>query len=125
MLEVKHLSRNAHDFYRIMGPVFGSRAISKEIGIHVYDDPDKQWAIAIHDGCVVGFASVRGSVITDCYVMPKFRLKGIFSKILAFILKNSIGSTANCTDASLPAFLKVGFEIVSKTKNFTKVKRHA
>lgn len=125
MLEVKALLRNSPVFYRLMGPAFGSRSIAKEIGIHVYDDQDKQWAIAVHGDCVVGFASVRGLVITDCYVTPEFRLQGIFSRILAFVLANSKASTANCTAASLPAFLKAGFQIVSKSKNFTKVKRNA
>lgn len=125
MLEVKPLPRSHPDFYQLMGPIFGSRQIAKEIGINVYDDPDKQFAIAMHDGCIVGFASVRGPVITDCYVMPEFRLQGVFSMILEFILSNSCASSANCTASSLPAFLKAGFQVVSKSKNFTKVKRNA
>lgn len=125
MLEVKPLPRNDPEFYRLMGPFFGSRSVAAEIGIHVYDDESKQWAIAMRGSVVVGFASVRGPVITDCYVVPGSRNQGIFAEILAFILEHSQGSSANCTSASLPAFLKAGFQVVSKTKNFTKVKRNA
>ena len=125
MLEVKSLSRDSKDFYRLMGPVFGSRGIAREVGIHIYDDADKEWIVAFDDLIFAGFASIRGSLITDCYVRPEFRNAGVFTEILKRVMLDPKASSANCTAASLPAFLNAGFKIVSETKNFTKVARYA
>jgi GNAT superfamily N-acetyltransferase len=124
MLRIERLSRDDPDFYRLMGPFFGSRSLAAEVGIHPYDDADKIWITAILYQDIVGIMSLRGRTISDCYVLPGHRGNGIFSKMLAHCLASHGGSIATCTSASMPAFLAAGFEIVSKTKNFTRVKRN-
>lgn len=124
MLRIERLHKNDQEFYRLMGPFFGSRALASEVGIHPYDDADKIWITALLYLDIVGIMSLRGKTISDCYVLPDHRGAGIFTRMLAYCLANHGGSIATCTDASLPAFLSAGFEIVSKTKNFTRVKRN-
>jgi GNAT superfamily N-acetyltransferase len=105
-----------------MGPYFGSREVAKEVGIHIYDDSDKEWFAAYHDGVMIGFASLRGAVVSDCYVKPSWRGNGVFSSILSRILiAKPYGLKANCTKASLGAFLSLGFEVKGSSKNFTRV----
>jgi len=125
-MRIVPLSRDNKDFYRLMGPVFGSRTIAKEIGIHAYDDQDKEWFVLM-DGCVIyGCASLRGGLISDCYVKPAHRGQGYFSAILKRVLMEPVPVfRATCTPASVTAFLSAGFNVVGKTKNFTRVMKNA
>jgi len=124
MLRIERLRRDDPDFYRLMGPFFGSRSLAAEVGIHHYDDADKIWVTALLYQDIVGIMSLKGKTISDCYVLPAYRGTGVFTEMLDHCLANHGGSLATCTAASLPAFLAAGFEIVSKTKNFTRVKRN-
>lgn len=121
-MQILSLSRENKDFYRLMGPYFGSRHVAAEVGIHIYDDYDKEWFAAYVCGALVGFASLRGNVVSDCYVKTAWRRDGIFSKLLArILLAKPAELKANCTPASLGTSLALGFTIKSKTKNFTRV----
>jgi len=42
-MEILKLERNNPDFYRLLGPVFGSREIEKKSHDRFYDDPGKVW----------------------------------------------------------------------------------
>lgn len=109
-------------FYECMGPLFGSRKAAKEIGLPMFDDSDKQWFVAF-DEMVIGCASVRRRLISDCYVIESFRRRGVFSEILNSLISCTSGvMTANCTQASMRAFSKAGFHPVSSTKNFTRMR---
>lgn len=39
------IDRNNPDFYKVMGPVFGSRLIQRQTNDRFYDDPGKEWFI--------------------------------------------------------------------------------
>jgi GNAT superfamily N-acetyltransferase len=121
-VQILSLSRENKDFYRLMGPFFGSRSAAKEIGIHIYDDEDKEWFTAYDGFVLIGFASLRRSVVSDCYVRPTWRGEGVFSAILSrILLAVPAGLKANCTPASLGVFVAKGFTVASSTKNFTRV----
>lgn len=122
-VQILSLSRENKDFYRLMGPYFGSRKVAKEVGIHIYDDEDKEWFAAYdYFGALIGFASLRGNVVSDCYVRESWRGDGVFSAILLRILLAGRGELkANCTQASLGTFLSFGFKVKSESKNFTRV----
>jgi len=118
-MKVHRITREAEKFYEIMGPIFGSREIAKEIGIHVYDDPDKQWYVCVKGAKLVGCASRRGNVVSDCYVDPKARTNGVFTGILSQLIYESEGPLrAACTKASEPMFKAAGFKPTRKTQNF-------
>ena len=119
---IRKLSRGDSDFYQLLGPYFGSRSVAREVGINIYDDKDKEWFAAFKGETLAGFASIRGKIISDCYVIDCHRRKGMFLLILSSVLTGEqLDFAATCTDASLGAFLSHGFKIKSKTKNFTKV----
>jgi hypothetical protein len=121
-LQILSLSKESKGFYKLMGPYFGSRAVSKEVGIHIYDDDGKRWFAAFQGDQLAGFASVIGRSISDCYVNKQFRKSGVFSSILSSIIADSsIVYYANCTQLSLNCFLRAGFYIKSASKNFTRV----
>lgn len=121
-VKIRSLSREDSEFYILLGPYFGSRLVAKEVGINIYDDVDKKWFCAFDDEKLIGFASLRGRTVSDCYVVKSRRRLGIFSEILSSLVQSSSAELlATCTKASIGVFLSIGFEEKSQTKNFTKV----
>lgn len=119
MITVSELKRESENFYQLMGKYFGSRQVAKEVGINVYDDYDKTWFVAYDNNLMCGFASVRKGLISDCYVLPEKRNKGVFRNLLTFIEISTQGKLkANSTNASYKAFKNAGFKEIRKTKNF-------
>lgn len=105
-----------------MGRVFGSRFIEKQVGLKVYDDANKQWVIALQDNILVGFCSLQANTVSDCFVYPNYRNKGIFNAMLDSLLKDA-SYRAVCTKMSVTAFLNRGFILTKQTKNFFFVER--
>lgn len=121
-MQLTTLKRGDPDFYQLLGPIFGSRQFEKEVGIRAYDDIGKLWFCALDHNAVIGVASVRGNVVSDCYVLPAWRKNGVFTEVLERLIKKTSGPLkAVCTQASKPSFLKAGFTEKSATKNFTKM----
>lgn len=117
---IRSVDRASGDFYRLFGPVFGSRQIAKEVGIHAYDDVDKHWVGAFFDDVMVGWLSVRRGIVSDCYVLKEYRRNGVLSRLLTFATSR-FGNRlrATCTADSVNVFRKAGFVEVRKTVNFT------
>lgn len=117
MLVISQLSRLDPDYYRILGPVFGSRKIAKEVGIHCYDDDNKTFLVAMDRSIgLVGLLSVRGSVISDCYVYSGFRKQGILSSLLGAAIQPDMPYRANCTAMSVNVFRDAGFKVKKQQK---------
>lgn len=119
MYVIRKLNRSDTDFYVLMGPIFGSRIVAKEVGIHIYDDSDKQFFVTTHDGLIVGVLSVRKNIISDCYTKPGHRRIGVFGELLSEAKFEMNYAKATCTPASRGVFEKAGFKPVKELKNFT------
>lgn len=121
-LKIRTMSNDSQGFYQLLGPLMGSRAVEKEVGIRLYDDSDKEWYLAFIDDALAGVASVRGNVVSDCYVKPQYRDKGAMTRMLQSIMKNHHGALrATCTGMSVGIFERAGFILKSRTKNFYKM----
>lgn len=121
-MQIATLKRGEPDFYQLLGPIFGSREYEKEVGIRAYDDIEKTWFCALDHNMVIGTASIKSGVVSDCYVSPKWRKQGVFTEVLDRLLKKTSGQLkAVCTSASKPSFLRAGFVEKKATKNFTKM----
>ena len=119
-IRITRLARGSKRFYALFGPVFGSRAIAKEVGVSAYDDADKVWLAAFDGDAMVGWLSVRGPVVSDCYVREEHRHRGILTKLLhEAVLAFESPLKATCTPASVGVFAKQGFKAVRKTTNYT------
>lgn len=119
-IRVEQIERGTKRFYLLFGPVFGSRQIAKEVGVHSYDDSDKSWIAAFVGNKMVGWCSVRGRVVSDCYVLPDHRGSGVFAALLAHVVKTFPAPLrATCTNASVGIFRKAGFKPTRKTTNYT------
>jgi len=119
MFRILNLNTSGSNFYALMGPLFGSRRIAKEVGINIYDDPGKQFFVAMINDIVVGTLSVRGSIISDCYTMIAHRQKGILSSLLIEGMKDINYAKASCTILSNVIFRRAGFKPIKQLKNFT------
>lgn len=119
-IRIARLHRGSKRFYALLGPVFGSRQIAKEVGITAYDDADKEWLAAFDGEQLIGWLSVRRRVVSDCYVTADNRNRGVLSRLLSTAIASFDGPLrAACTAASVGVFRKAGFKAVRKTKNFT------
>lgn len=117
--QIRVMSNDNPSFYRLIGPLMGSRIVEKEVGIRMYDDGGKYWYTAWDGDVFVGVASVRGCAVSDCYVKPCYRNKGALTAMLSSIVKdNAVGLKATCTSMSRGVFERAGFIQVAKTKNF-------
>jgi len=120
--QIRVMSNDNPAFYRLLGPLMGSRKVEKEVGIRMYDDADKFWYTAWSEDVFVGVASVRGRVVSDCYVKPQHRSMGALTAILGSIVSDHpCGLKAVCTSMSRGVFERAGFNQVAKTKNFYKM----
>jgi hypothetical protein len=123
MLKIMKINSTHIDFYNYMGRVFGSRFIERQVGLKIYDDADKEWVIALKDGAIIGFCSLRTNTISDCFVFPNHRNNGVFNAMLDILIENDKSYRAVCTKMSVMAFLKRGFIQTKQTKNFFFVER--
>ena len=118
-LQIRTMSNVHPDFYRLIGPLMGSRQVEREVGIRLYDDEDKEWYVAWVDGFFAGVASVRGPVVSDCYVRPAYRNNGALTAMLTSIVKDHpVALRATCTAMSAGVFAQAGFKLKKQTKNF-------
>lgn len=106
-------SRIDEDFYRIMGPVFGSRAVERQTHDRFYDDPGKIWYL-LEDRAV---ASVLGSTIKNFWAVDAASADALLREIL---------SEYRYLDGIVPAahenvFCQNGFETAAYRKNFIEV----
>lgn len=111
--------RTDPDFYALMGPLFGSRAIARELGMPMYDDPGRIWCIAIDDlGAVIGCGSIAISghkaALKSAWVAPEWRGKGIYNDLfrarLAIATERHVSSiTATATRLSRNTHLRHNF----------------
>ena len=121
-MQITTLKRGEPDFYQLLGPIFGSRSYEKEVGIRSYDDAGKIWFAALEHGKVIGLASIHKSLVSDCYVLPEHRLKGVFTAVLHRLLEKTEGNLrATCTAASEKGFKRAGFIETSALKNFKRL----
>lgn len=56
------------DFYKILGPVFGSRKVQRITGDRFYDDDKKEWYVSLNEnGQVISALSVMNDSIKNIY----------------------------------------------------------
>ena len=78
------------DFYKIMGPVFGSRLIQRETGDRFYDDDNKDWYISLDNlNNVIAVVSVSNNVIKNIYSKNSDELTRLL-KDLYYITESSV-----------------------------------
>lgn len=76
-MQIQKLIRSDENFYRIMGPFFGSRQVEHVTHDRFYDDPGKVWYTAGAKGA----ASVLNSEIRNFYAADQETAEALLSVI--------------------------------------------
>ena len=126
---VIHITRDDPSFYTLLGPLFGSRAVARELGSPLWDDPGKEWLVAMHGRQVIGVCAwlpgARGTRLLSAYVLPEFRCQGVYAALFSERLRlvGDVCLTATVTPASLGTFVRYGFEVAGRKGRYTHVSR--
>lgn len=122
-MEIIERTRDDPGFYALMGPLFGSRAVARELGMPLYDDPGRTWFLAIDADGVLGCASMsitrQKAVFKSAYVLPSCRGRGIYAELFARRLtlareRGVTTITATATALSRNTHLRHGFREVGR-----------
>lgn len=122
-------TRDDPDFYQVMGPLFGSRLVVKELGMPMYDDPDRIWCIAIAaDGRAVACSSIafdgKKAQFKSAWVHPDYRRQHIYDELFRMRLalaeaQHVTTITATATQLSRNTHLRHSFrQIGTRGKYF-------
>lgn len=112
------LTNTDAEFYPLVGPFLSNRAVVRELGFPVWDDPGKTWFVAVDAvGKVLGFAAVRldggRGILCSAYVCPESRGKHVHDRLteerVAFLAGKATVATATATPAAAGAFRRRGF----------------
>ncbi|MGN1070709.1 MAG: hypothetical protein ACI4P5_09840 [Candidatus Fimadaptatus sp.] len=112
-MEVLRLDRSSAEFYALMGPVFGSRAIEKATHDRFFDDEGKRWyyvagrgAASMCNGSIRNFWAGDG----ECA-----------SALLRAMLEDSHGLCGVVPRTHAVEFERLGFSVSGYKKNFIEV----
>lgn len=114
--EIKLITNQHKDFYKIMGPIFGSRAIEKITGDRFYDDDEKIWYLHFNsEGKVDVYISLKKNIIKNVFAFE--------SDILVEVL---VSITTDISKSVIPviyenAFVLAGYTVVERKKRFVAV----
>ncbi len=106
------------NFYRIMGPVFGSRKIQRETGDRFYDDDEKEWFVDLDDSeNVISVISVMDGVIKNIYSADAESLEILLREIYP------AAGTSVVPAVYKDIYASVGYSVEDgKYKNFVNIK---
>ena len=110
------IDRSNPKFYKIMGPVFGSRMIQRETNDRFYDDPDKEWYIEQSGDNIDYVISVKNGVIKNVYIGNGKKgialLKEIYPDVISGIVPACYSNI----------YSNAGYMVLSNTQNFVSIK---
>jgi len=125
-MKIKRLTNQDKNFYNTLGPFLARRDIEREIGYKVYDDDGKEWLIATEMNKIIGFCYIQEKPkshyrIGSCYVVDKYRQKGVFKELFKNAIKNIKGVATMTTKNKhlMGMLIKHGFTESKQRGSFT------
>lgn len=119
--------RGEKDFYNLMGPFFGNRQVAKDLGMPIWNDPDREWVVAIDVdadlpiGCAsIQFLKTKGkAAMKSGWVHPECRGQGIYNRMFEERLKIAAERgikvlTAVVTEKSFNTHVRHGFREIGR-----------
>lgn len=115
------------EFYNLMGPFFGNRQVAKDLGMPIWNDPNREWVVAIDVdenrpiACSsIEFLKTKGkAVMKSAWVHPDWRGQGIYNRMLEERMQIAKERgikvlTATVTDKSYNTLIRHGFREIGK-----------
>lgn len=110
------IDRSNPDFYKVMGPVFGSRLIQRQTNDRFYDDPDKEWFIEQSGDHIDYVISVKDGVIKNIYLENGAKaveaLKAIYLDVTSGIVPACYAGV----------YMEAGYLVSENSANFVTIK---
>lgn len=113
-------TQNIHEVVDILKYISTSKECYKELGEPLLVDFGQSWIFDYQDYELRGFICHDSVKILYAYTLPKFRGKGVFSRLYEELPYQSWETTAS--NMSYPIFLKKGFKVVKNYVNCHKLK---
>lgn len=130
-MNIEYVCTNMHkeNFYNMVGPFLGNRQAAKDLGMPVWNDPGREWVIAIVNGCPAACSSIEfgksgRATLKSAWVQKEFRGQGIYTELLRRRIDIAQAQgvkilSATATSLSLEILLRHGFrQTGSKGKYF-------
>lgn len=97
--------------------------VFKELGYPVYSDENHTWVLAYNDSKLVGFCAYVEKkshiALQHDYVSEGYRNNGIYNQMFNKRLESCSGLIkAAATKKSIGTFIRNGFKVVRKTRNY-------
>lgn len=133
-IEYIRTDREQPDFYNLMGPFFGSRQVAKDLGMPIWNDPDREWVVAVADGKPIACSSIEflktkgKAAMKSGWVHPDWRGKGIYNRMFEERLKIAAEHgikvlTATVTDKSYNTHIRHGFREIGRRGKYRVMKK--
>lgn len=127
-------NRDEKRFYSLMGWFFGSRLVAKELGMRIWDDPNREWIVVLDDEKPIACASIEfmktgdKAAMKSGWVHPDYRGQGIYDKM--FSMRMDIAKergvqvlTATITEKSRNTHFRYGFRKVGNRGRYELMKK--
>ena len=111
-------NRNEKDFYALMGKFFGSRQVAKDLGMPMWDDPNREWLLCLDNDRPVACGSIEikgeNAVMKSGWVEEGYRGKGVYNTLFELRMQLAKDSgvkimRATVTEKSKNTFIRQGF----------------
>ncbi|MEB3103110.1 GNAT family N-acetyltransferase [Ferviditalea candida] len=120
-VELVRTNRDDPNFYNLIGPFFGSRQVAKDLGMPIWNDPGREWIVALSNCVPIACSSIEflktpgKAVMKSGWVHPDWRGQGVYNRMFEERLRIAKERgvkriIATVTDKSYNTHIRHGFE---------------
>lgn len=114
---IKRMNNKEPDFYKYLGPVFGSRKIQRLTKDRFYDDNGKEWILNINDAeDIQAVLSISDNRIKNVYADDNHALVELLKKTYPFIRSGTVPSIYR------EQYQESGFLVLEHSTNYVNIK---
>lgn len=114
---IKRMNNREPDFYKYLGPVFGSRKIQRSTKDRFYDDNGKEWILNINDTeDILAVLSVSDDEIKNVYADDNHALAELLKTVYPFIRSGIVPSIYR------EQYQESGFLVLEHSTNYVNIK---
>ena len=113
MTMMRHMTNSDEGFYEIMGPIFGSREITRKTGDRFYDDDNKVWHIVtdVNNEVTAVMSTVDGTI------------KNIYGEDIEALLENVKPLCGVVPKIYSEQYRNAGYNVLEYSKNYVYIRR--
>lgn len=120
-ITVQKYSQTDEGFWKLMGPMFASALIKRELGVAMSSDETYSWFLAFTGHQFAGFCALtpekQGSRLRHVYALPDFRSNGVATQLIGSAIAASPKPIVLTVKGSEAGFYKrFGFQETNKKR---------